>query len=51
MVVLRVLEGYPELATAQTLGIPQSTVKSQLARARAKLRDEITAMEVLNEHG
>ena len=51
VVVLRVLEGYPELATAQTLGIPQGTVKSRLARARAKLRDEITAMEVLNEHG
>jgi RNA polymerase sigma factor (sigma-70 family) len=45
VVVLRVLEGYPELETAQTLGIPVGTVKSRLARARAKLRDEITAME------
>lgn len=45
VVVLRVLEGYPERATAQTLGIPEGTVKSRLARARAKLRDEIVAME------
>ena len=45
VVVLRVLEGYPERATAQTLGIPEGTVKSRLARARAKLREEITAME------
>jgi len=45
VVVLRLLEGYPEVATAQTLGIPVGTVKSRLARARAKLRDEITAME------
>ena len=46
VVVLRVLEGYPESATAQTLGIPVGTVKSRLARARAKLRDEMTAMEI-----
>lgn len=45
VVVLRVLEGYPERATAQTLGIPVGTVKSRLARARAKLRDETTGME------
>ena len=45
VVVLRVLEGYPERATALTLGIPEGTVKSRLARARAKLRDEILAME------
>lgn len=45
VVVLRVLEGYPELETAQTLGIPVGTVKSRLARARAKLRAEITGME------
>jgi RNA polymerase sigma factor (sigma-70 family) len=46
VVVLRVLEGYPERATAQTLGIPVGTVKSRLARARAKLRDEMTGMEI-----
>ncbi|MHA6508524.1 RNA polymerase sigma factor [Tessaracoccus sp. Y1736] len=45
VVVLRVLEGYPERATALTLGIREGTVKSRLARARAKLRDEILAME------
>lgn len=45
VVVLRVLEGYPERATALTPGIREGTVKSRLARARAKLRDEILAME------
>ncbi|HSN43087.1 MAG TPA: sigma-70 family RNA polymerase sigma factor [Propionibacteriaceae bacterium] len=45
VVVLRVLEGYPERATALALGIPEGTVKSRLARAKAKLRVEITAME------
>jgi RNA polymerase sigma-70 factor (ECF subfamily) len=45
VVVLTVLEGYPEREAAQTLGIPVGTVKSRLARARAKLRDEMTAME------
>ena len=47
VVVLRVLEGYSERATAQTLGIPAGTVKSRLARARTKLREAITAMEAL----
>jgi RNA polymerase sigma factor (sigma-70 family) len=45
VIVLTVLEGYPERAAAETLGIPVGTVKSRLARARAKLRDEITGME------
>lgn len=45
VIVLTVLEGYPEAATAQTLGIPVGTVKSRLARAKSKLRDEMTAME------
>jgi RNA polymerase sigma factor (sigma-70 family) len=45
VVVLTILEGYPEREAAQTLGIPVGTVKSRLARARAKLRDEMTAME------
>ena len=45
VIVLTILEGYPERATAQTLGIPVGTVKSRLARAKAKLRDEMTAME------
>jgi len=45
VVVLAVLEGYPDHEVAQTLGIPVGTVKSRLARARAKLRDEMTAME------
>jgi len=45
VVVLTILEGYPEREAAQTLGIPVGTVKSRLARARAKLRDEMAAME------
>lgn len=45
VIVLTVLEGYPERAAAETLGIPLGTVKSRLARAKSKLRDEMTAME------
>lgn len=45
VVVLTVLEGYPDRAAAETLGIPIGTVKSRLARAKAKLREEMTAME------
>ncbi|WP_167494256.1 RNA polymerase sigma factor [Microbacterium hydrothermale] len=41
VVVLSVLEGYAEREVAQALGIPPGTVKSRLARARAKLRSEI----------
>ena len=45
VIVLTVLEGYPERAAAETLGIPVGTVKSRLARAKARLRDEMAAME------
>ncbi|MDY0909163.1 sigma-70 family RNA polymerase sigma factor [Microbacterium sp. CFBP9034] len=45
VIVLTVLEGYPERAAAETLGIPIGTVKSRLARAKAKLREEMTTME------
>lgn len=45
VVVLTVLEGYPERVAAETLGIPVGTVKSRLARAKSKLRDEMAAME------
>lgn len=41
VVVLSVLEGYPEREIAQALGIPAGTVKSRLARAKAKLRDDL----------
>lgn len=46
VIVLTVLEGYPDRAAAETLGIPIGTVKSRLARAKAKLRDELASMEV-----
>lgn len=46
VVVLTVLEGYPDRAAAETLGIPVGMVKSRLARAKTKLRDELAAMEV-----
>ncbi|MDQ1113195.1 DNA-directed RNA polymerase specialized sigma24 family protein [Microbacterium testaceum] len=39
--MLSVLEGYAEREIAQALGIPAGTVKSRLARAKAKLRDEL----------
>ncbi len=45
VIVLTILEGYPERDAAQTLGIPVGTVKSRLSRAKTKLRDEMTAME------
>ncbi|MGZ0069821.1 RNA polymerase sigma factor [Microbacterium arborescens] len=45
VVVLSVLEGYPERDVAQTLGIPVGTVKSRLSRAKSRLRDEMTALE------
>ncbi|WP_169581495.1 MULTISPECIES: RNA polymerase sigma factor [Microbacterium] len=45
VIVLTVLEGYPDRVAAETLGIPVGTVKSRLARAKAKLRDEMAAME------
>ncbi len=41
VVVLSILEGYPEKDTAAALGIPVGTVKSRLARAKARLRDDI----------
>jgi RNA polymerase sigma factor (sigma-70 family) len=41
VVVLSVLEGYPEREVAQALGIPAGTVKSRLARAKVKLRDAL----------
>lgn len=45
VLVLTVLEGYPERAAAETLGIPVGTVKSRLARAKAKLREEMASIE------
>lgn len=45
VVVLAVLEGYPDRDVAETLGIPVGTVKSRLSRAKARLRDEMTALE------
>ena len=45
VVVLTVLEGYPDRAAAETLGITVGTVKSRLARAKAKLREEMASIE------
>jgi RNA polymerase sigma factor (sigma-70 family) len=45
VVVLTVLEGYPDRVAAEALGIPVGTVKSRLNRAKAKLRDEISNLE------
>ncbi len=45
VLVLTVLEGYSDRVAAETLGIPVGTVKSRLARAKARLREEMAAME------
>lgn len=45
VLVLSVLEGYPDREVAQVLGIPVGTVKSRLSRAKARLRTELTALE------
>lgn len=45
VVVLAVLEGYPEREVAAALGIPVGTVKSRLSRGKARLRDELTSLE------
>ncbi|MDY0830506.1 sigma-70 family RNA polymerase sigma factor [Microbacterium sp. BG28] len=45
VVVLAVLEGYSEREVAETLGVAAGTVKSRLARAKAKLRDEMAEVE------
>ena len=45
VLVLVVLEGYSERDAAEALGISVGTVKSRLSRAKARLRDEITALE------
>ncbi len=41
VLVLAVLEGYSERETAEALGIAPGTVKSRLARAKARLRTEM----------
>lgn len=45
VIVLTVLEGYSDRETAMVLGIPLGTVKSRLSRAKAKLRDDLGALE------
>lgn len=47
VMVLTVLEGYPERDVARALGIPVGTVKSRLNRAKARLRTELEGMEFL----
>lgn len=47
VVVLSVLEGYPDGHVAEALGIPIGTMKSRLSRAKAALREDLNeAMEV-----
>lgn len=45
VVVLALLEGYPERETAAALGIPVGTVKSRLHSAKARLRNEMQGLE------
>jgi RNA polymerase sigma factor (sigma-70 family) len=46
VIVLVVLEGYAERETAQALGIPSGTVKSRLARAKARLRSAMEGVDL-----
>lgn len=45
VVILTVLEGYSEREAAHALGIPVGTVKSRLARAKERLRNEPTLIQ------
>lgn len=45
VVVLTLLEGYSERETAHALGIPIGTVKSRLARAKERLRHELSPLQ------
>jgi RNA polymerase sigma-70 factor (ECF subfamily) len=49
VVVLTVLEGFSDRETSEALGIPLGTVKSRLARAKSRLRDEVAALEGASE--
>ncbi len=44
VVVLTIMQGYPERDAATVLGIPIGTVKSRLSRAKARLRGELAEM-------
>jgi len=44
VVVLTIMQGYPEGEAALALGIPVGTVKSRLARAKARLRGALAEM-------
>ncbi len=46
VIVLHDLEGFAYKEIASVVGIPIGTVMSRLARARARLRDEIVALKV-----
>lgn len=46
VIVLTVIEGFPERQAAQALGIPEGTVKSRLARAKRRLRGEMERLEL-----
>jgi len=47
VVVLTIMQGYPERDAATALGIPIGTVKSRLSRAKSRLRDELAQMGVV----
>lgn len=44
VIVLSVLEGYPDGDVAQALGIPLGTVKSRLSRGKTRLRAHLTEL-------
>lgn len=44
VLVLRLMDGYSTRETAEILGLPQGTVLSRLARAQARLKDELAPL-------
>jgi RNA polymerase sigma factor (sigma-70 family) len=46
LLVLTAIEGYPLKDAATALGISLGTAKSRLSRAKARLRDQLTDLEV-----
>ena len=47
VVVLVDIQGYDYGEAAASLGLPRGTVKSRLSRARANLRDQLVAENML----
>jgi RNA polymerase sigma-70 factor, ECF subfamily len=49
VVVLRLIEGYSTVETAEMLDVPQGTVLSRLSRAQLKLREAVDRLAAISE--